>query len=806
MSTIWRGSKGMGDVVPQYRKLWQLEGFVEDPATESLTKARGANFEKYVRASSSLRIRDHVVAVYDTLFHILLAIVRVFTKTDGRFKKTPAVVLDLMWRPFESRFGDLIHQMERHKVELFREIVLWSCSEAVKDRQRGAAEKLALVEERRRNEEERLEASMERILSREDRKLLAADRQANTEAQNHTKTSLKAVHEKMGRWEKERLAKDVREWLSAPSFVDSYVRALGVHHEGTSEWFFDEPKFRSWLGRSIPQQDAPPHTFGTNVHGNPGAGKTVLASSIIDSLKSGYDGQGQGAFTGRVYYYFFEFHSVVGNRAISAYRSILSQILWVNQDNTNILDRFSFAMRSKSQGQRDAPESVLTDLLKICLDADDLIVVDGVDECVDGDVFHNTIADISKLSPGLRVLLLSRVNVARLNHSTLPEMRLALPKTSISRDICSAELANLFYSGTLPQSALGLSESLANRLTDGADGMFLWARLLMSFIRSPFLTTRQRLEVINSVNLPESLEEMYQRIFSLIVQAGQTSSQLASKVLFWLTFSIVPMSSRQIQHALAADRSAADNSELDPTSEFETTAVMACAGLVERRHIGGPDAHRSGTSGLFLIHQSLREYIERYTQQSLSMDHSASPSRILPDPQSARLQVVSCCLRQLLYHTDRRPLGGKLGVCVTVDELEDQSFYTAKNHTGAVGCYHPPLQMLQDWALSISTSRRHGYMISSSLVKSIRDLNKDWKEISKTWGDRLKVNPEIVWDEMTGIVKSRFFFSAGGTKVSFQDPQRPTCFGDVSSRRVTLMSRTSDDGGFKGVLSIWAPP
>lgn len=599
----------------------------------------------------------------------------------------------------------------------------------------------------------------------------------------------------------------------------------------------------------------------------------MLASAVIENMKS--EEPQKPHAPRRVYYFFFDCKSPISNLASSAYRAILTQAFWNNPNSPDmdLADRFAFIMESRKQGQQDIPESVLKDLLVMCLAGQVILVLDGIDECSDKESFVEFILALSQQCPDVRILLSSRINIGRLNRSILPELQLVLGKDSVSQDIrayCERELLALFQEGILPSTAFGSRQGMVERLTQGADGMFLWIRLLMSFLRSPSLTSRRRLEVIRSVNLPEGLERMYRRIIDLILQSGQSSSRLAFKVLLWASYSVVPLSSRQVQGAVAADEDTDSvvESEVEPVSEFEDAVIMACSGLVERRAMTNSSFHRPGTLGLFLIHLSIQEYLQCQLH-SIGIPFLT----LLANHEAANIQLANSCLRQFLYHTTLRPPAGITTRGSLNEPKKDMSFAdyaaiswflhlgfanrqalepslfdlphiadtTAKvalntalsafgrtlmvflqspsvlstwleaffrarwYRIGSLQYNRPPAHLLLSWAASTSTIRVDGNQtLPSELAKTIERFVADLQGVMDTWGTRLDENPEIIWDEMSAMSKSSFFFSPGGTQISYQDAKAPSSGMRGLRKCVTLMSRTSDDGELKGILSIWA--
>ena len=64
----------------------------------------------------------------------------------------------------------------------------------------------------------------------------------------------------------------------------------------------------------------------------------------------------------------------------------------------------------------------------------------------------------------------------------------------------------------------------------GADGMFLWARLMMTCLSSTAFTSTQWVDIIMEVTLLEGLEKMYDRIVEVISKGNQTEIKLAAIV------------------------------------------------------------------------------------------------------------------------------------------------------------------------------------------------------------------------------------------------------------------------------------
>src|SRR5207248_2049973 len=143
-------------------------------------------------------------------------------------------------------------------------------------------------------------------------------------------------------------------------------------------------------------------------------------------------------------------------------------------------------------------------------------------------------------------------------------------------------------------------------LSRRADGMFLWARLLIAYLRSPALSRGDREDVVAEASLLEGLESMYERIFALIYKGGQASCRLARLVFTWLLHSKQRLTVGELHEAYILAKKTAKNSRKNPFDDFENAVILTCGGLVESEQI--PDRVSSSRNRCFrLIHASVRD-------------------------------------------------------------------------------------------------------------------------------------------------------------------------------------------------------
>jgi hypothetical protein len=76
--------------------------------------------------------------------------------------------------------------------------------------------------------------------------------------------------------EKDAQQQDVYNWLYATDPSDLHDKACDAYESGTGEWLFRSPEWLSWIEEK---------TRCLWIHGIPGAGKTILASHLIEAVK-----------------------------------------------------------------------------------------------------------------------------------------------------------------------------------------------------------------------------------------------------------------------------------------------------------------------------------------------------------------------------------------------------------------------------------------------------------------------------------------------------------------------------------------
>lgn len=118
------------------------------------------------------RVKNALCQVYVDIFEFLQNVVRVFTKNGGKYKHRPRVAFGLAWKPFSSRFDDILQQLDRNANILKDVVDLDQIQANVKAREEAAKERKAAEEERVAAEKGRKAQELANAVSDSERKVL----------------------------------------------------------------------------------------------------------------------------------------------------------------------------------------------------------------------------------------------------------------------------------------------------------------------------------------------------------------------------------------------------------------------------------------------------------------------------------------------------------------------------------------------------------------------------------------------------------------------------------------------------------
>lgn len=583
--------------------------------------------------------------------------------------------------------------------------------------------------------------------------------------------------------------------------------------------------------------------------GNPGTGKTVLASSIVQQLQESASKSDSEPF---VCYHFFSSDAsrVLDAEPVTAYRSILSQILHQNRHNTGIFDKFLFAWNNRL-GQLQASQSELVELLQLCCEelVPIYLILDGIDECSDYQALIRSIRTVLAC-PSIKVLLTSRPTVPGLSRGIPAFQQALVDKTSVSDDIKAfmyTKICALIEEEDLPPVE---PTHLVDQLNRGANGMFLWAALMLKLLSSPVLSPQQRLAIVREVIYPEGLELMYNRILNFIEQSGRLRQGVAMRVFCWLTYARTPVKLRQLYEILHMSDLSGPEESSTTIEEFREKLNVVCGSMVETYQVEPRDLKQQETLrgpqadafGVRFIHLSVFEYFK----QSRNQAGMPSITTILQNEGFGHSILAQDCLRSMIanaptstvfnghltryavfnfvYHLE------ELGNCTSATDFLTESIFTEANADlatvisqflesplvvtrwifshyamcGALLFGDIPFDGLKRWIRWLQVSRpsidcTHPLL---ALHERLTELATDIQRLVEEWGEKLRNTPSILWDEVPAFLQSRFICDNTYTTITHFTTQLHGSRGQ-SSRSLCSVSMTSSDGLINCVVSVW---
>ncbi|KAE8552363.1 hypothetical protein EYB25_006257 [Talaromyces marneffei] len=456
------------------------------------------------------------------------------------------------WGRFQQRFDNILEDLARHEQQIDKEANAYDIAEA-------------------RNTRRALEEWRQESLSRV---------QKNEEDQ--TARQLEAIFS----WVKSNEMDQI-------SIFDR-ISTEGSNHPGTCSWVLENPKLSNWL-----RADQSDKTC-IWLQGNPGTGKSIIAGQLVNFLK-----------VSRKYFvtsHFCTYSYASSTQYDEILKSLLLQLVRANSDLTaHIYEEYVI-------GRKPVSISVFEHLLQTSITAlaEDLgrqnsiyMIIDGLDE-IEADKQRRIISLMNGIlksqpldRPTFKVLFSSRCS--QLLEKVLrkrPTVVLGDEKDSLEHAICIyAEQRLNAQSYRFSQLALNDCDfrDIGEIIAKKADGMFLWARLVLDYITHNMFYSSQ--EIWDAVHtLPRKLAEFYERVLVQIMSNFDSRSVARMRSIFgWIAFSERPLRKFELRSALSFCTGNPLADEPVPLYIFD---------------MGMPLIEERSDSTLTFIHVSVKDYLQ----------------------------------------------------------------------------------------------------------------------------------------------------------------------------------------------------
>ncbi|KAI3340581.1 hypothetical protein F4824DRAFT_487048 [Ustulina deusta] len=418
--------------------------------------------------------------------------------------------------------------------------------------------------------------------------------QLDREANAYNIIEAKKLRESLQEWRQESLAKASRDeeeqhtrqlqaicsWLRVndtdqPVILDQ-ISSEASRHPGTCSWILAQPTIACWLSN----QSNNPFVW---LQGNPGCGKSVIASQIVNFL---------GTKGATIIHYF----CTSSYASSTQYDEVLKSLLFQMIRNSGQMAAYVYGQYA---GKKTASIVALEQLFRIATEAlcEDHghghgrtmhVVVDGLDDL-----------DIEKQKQFLKLLNRTSQDALRRPMGASCKILVASRRTHVIRAYLSkktivslsdekgrlTEAISRYAEQRLKAQChrfaeLSLQDSelvdVARQVAHKADGMFLWARLVLDYLtHNMFYSSQEIREAVDT--LPRKLAEFYERVLTQIIAKFDARSIDRLRTIFgWIAFGKRPLRRAEFRSALSYCAGTIPVQSLVPSHLFDM-----CAPLVE---------------------------------------------------------------------------------------------------------------------------------------------------------------------------------------------------------------------------------
>ena len=431
-------------------------------------------------------------------------------------------------------------------------------------------------------------------------------------------------------------------WLSGPDEVAQIDVRLDLEplqrarHGDTGEWIFNDPAYQEWLNSC--------ENKNLWLHANPGTGKSVLCSNIVQRLQENKK---------KVVYFFCSFQEPLKRRITSALKSIAIQLFCLQDEIPSVVERIFQEELRYGRGKLQNSTLIVVVVRELLKRIDRVhVVLDGLDECEDRELVLAMLSECFSLSSlGIVKWLWSSRNEPTFHYlaESFTSQIIEVQKSKVEDDI------RLFIEES-PDLA-GHSAKSIDEWVEASDGNFLWLTLMLRTLTGCDLTCPAEVEE-ELGKFPLGLTKCYERVLQQLLKRPKKHQELARKLFLIVAYAEQPLALSEVLDALSVGEDESGRSSA--RKPYESLVKQLCCPLIlldSNKSSGGQELY------LRYFHKSTRDF---FLQDPANLEIKGGSEVFFSAAGQSHLELAKICLSYLQdkqYQTpqDVRPESANFG-------------------------------------------------------------------------------------------------------------------------------------------------
>ncbi|KAL6922418.1 hypothetical protein FSST1_006444 [Fusarium sambucinum] len=394
--------------------------------------------------------------------------------------------------------------------------------------------------------------------------------------------------------------------INAPDYHEDYEIASQKRFQSTSgRWILSDPHISNWLDHN---SDTDRKIY---LSGIPGAGKTVLTSSVISHLKEQKPSGKDSGDRFSISYFYFKHSQSTKDSLLSLLLALLAQL--VSQDESLLHHIYQSCCSAEPQQFRSLAEVSRHVSTALQSPYPIFVIIDGLDECrealrvlewfesimsnqddTSGDTDYNIRLLISGQRDGILEDQMSHYTMMHLETSSGHDQDIKIFATTMANKI-----RGKFSLDTEAE------QEIISRVTSKSGGMFLYAQLVLNNLFSQ-MTKYDLKQEMKAKTFPDGLNQAYDRVIIRVLKnPNKTERAVAHHILGMIMCACRPLHWREIQCKFCIDPS---QDEINIERELVMSCKEICSSLVDVSYLQ-PSLSSSGEEVIDLVHSSAKTYL-----------------------------------------------------------------------------------------------------------------------------------------------------------------------------------------------------